>query len=277
MARALSAPSSTRPSVLRARRSLFLSYVVLTALGAGVGFIAGDAFRLGPIGADGAFLLERLQDGSVPFGPAVRAWIVGGILMLLVSPFLQLSWLAELDRPEAGLSAALKRGAEGYLRAWGIALAVGLVTAVSMAIVIAPGVIAAALAETERGESLALLSVAVPAALLLSAALTWNDLARAELSLQRATVRRSLASGLRAFGAKAWTLYLLSVVAARIVAFGGGTLAVMAGDGAIGVVAGAALQLVVVLRLGIRGLWLAKTVTWIRSAPVDSPAPEPSP
>lgn len=195
--------------------------------------------------------------------PALRmhatASVLHLVLLLLLAPWLHLSWLYALSRP-SGVGPALGEGARLYLRAWLVTFWVALVATLASA----PFLVSAALVERVLGDGdarlhdLVLATVCLPLLPVLWWAHVLHDLARAR-SLTRgawAAVRSSLTDAARIKVQLVALLLSAAASGAAVVAW------LLVGRGTVpqNVPAFLLLQLACLLALFLRSVWLAHTV-----------------
>lgn len=247
--------------VKSSRSAWFLAYLTTTILGGSAAFIASDAIWVGPQGPGGAYFAEQLLYESDNAGAAVRAVFAVTGLTLLVSPWLHLTWLAAMKRPQA-LADALRDAARQYLKSWGVTFGIALVSGITAVFVAIPTLAATLVTSTAAEEDIVILSTIIPLGALCAIAFLWNDLARAALIHSKTSIRGAMGTGLRAMRFRPIGVWLTTVVLGRGLVAGGATLAVTVGFDSflIGIAVVALLQVLAFTRLGIRGLWLARSL-----------------
>jgi hypothetical protein len=205
--------------------------------------------------------------------PVVRAQVLsaglGGLLWLVLSPWLQMAWLSALARP-CSVRAALRDGARLYLRAWGVSLWVLALLALAGL----PGGAAlwfALWAFSGHAEA-HLYDIALAAACVALVPLLWtahvlHDLARARaLSASAWTaVRSSLRNCLRLRIQASALAFLLASCALRATH----ALVHVLGPGLAGIAAVALLQAACLGALLARGAWLSRALACAGELPAS--------
>lgn len=135
-------------------------------------------------GPGGTWLMEAFTELGSAWGVLANVTLVAFLLTLLLSPLLQMMWLAALLRRRR-LPEALADGARRYLSAIGVSLALSpllLLAALLLAGVPAVVTLMVKTLPNDRTHDLALLAACLPACLCAAVWATWHDLARASLA-----------------------------------------------------------------------------------------------
>lgn len=240
----------------------FLVYVVLTLLA--VVPTLPVVMSLGgidvPRSPGGGALLELLEEGAPALAAGTIAGMALGGVLLVLSPFLQMTWLAGLERPRS-VAGALAVGATRYLPAIAVTLWMLLPLAiVAVALVAFPVIAHLALAShpNDQLHDLVVLAAASPGAVLLVVWCAWHDLARAALASGAHRARTAVRRGWRTLGARTVAAYVAWALLAAALALLGHSLGLEL-DGPAwwrGALVLVALQLLALARVLCRGAWL---------------------
>ncbi len=242
----------------RARHVLFLAWLATTCLALAPAWPI--ARQIGSVDEASPAAIERWLDAANHLGPSILTLAVTIGIAALLSPFFSMTWLSALARPST-LSSAIGRGAALYPRS----LVVALVLAPAFAVGIALAVGGPALGEAVlRGRAsdpvcdLGSLACCLPGLAVLAVTAALHDLARARIAASDASALRAVRRALAAFSIPTLGSWLTFFAAGSALAALGHVLGLsVLGSGLVAI---PVLELVVLGRLAVRGLWLSYTL-----------------
>lgn len=234
---------------------------------------AGDAALFEP-GA--AALLEVLHDTAAGLGVVVLVWMAVAALIVLVGPWLTMSWLAALAKPRP-VSEALGAGARSYFPSLAVSIFHGPLLAVAVGLVVAGPVVAGLVlsgSPDAQTHDLWVLGALVPGVVLVAWVAVSHDLGRAALVVHevgpwRAT-RLGMRAALRPTALPAYVMWLVVGLALAAVGLAVGA----AGDLGVWWATLATLvlqQAVAFARTVVRARWLAGAVARVERLAVARP------
>lgn len=216
----------------------------------------------------GTWLMEAFTELGGAWGMLANVTLVALLLTSLLSPLLQMMWLAALLRRRR-LPEALAEGARRYTSALGVSLALApLLLLAALLLVGVPGLVSLAVktVANDRTHDLALLAACLPACLCAAVWATWHDLARASLARGAsvpAAVIRGAGACFSSSAVPAYTAWLTVGAAIGVTApLLGGLLDVGGPLATLGVLV--VTQLLALARTFVRARWLAEALDRVR-------------
>jgi energy-converting hydrogenase Eha subunit C len=236
----------------------FVVYVATVLLGAVPVLPIVFAIGAAPDRPGGGAMLELLEEAAPTFAASIVAGFAVATVFLVLSPLLQMAWLASLASPMS-IAEALFRGARRYLDAVLVSLLMLVpLVVVAFASITPPLVAHLFLGEhpNDRLHDVVVLALLVPGFFLWLAWCTWHDLARAAL-LVCARPLDAVRESFRKLGAAAFGAYLAWSVLAALLAVLGHILGMELESGALAILL---LQPLALARLACRAAWLSDAI-----------------
>lgn len=247
----------------RAAAMTFLIYVVLTLLATvpTLPTVWGIGSTEAPSTPGGAVMLEVLEQATPIIGAGTAAAWVLALVVWVLSPFLQMAWLAGLHRTRS-VGESLAFGASHYLRAVLVTAWMLLPLAVVGFVLTAPpllGHLALSSHPNARVHDVVVLALLVPGTFLLVVWCIWHDLARAALAAGHERPRDAVRATWHRLGVRSLRAYVGWTGLAALLALAGHALAAALDQGSAswrGPVLLVLLQVIALARVACRGAWL---------------------